>query len=240
MLRDLLIGFITHHKGDVIHERVESVDVVGKRITCLRTTSKAMGEIVPLVVIDATVNRDLADRLPASRLREKLLVHQARVVVAGKTTSVRWLLPVRLLPRGMPPLLLLLGTPPSPPILVGLFAGAPLPDTNKSHIDEQLLCVVATAATDDAAAVEERLSALIPFAKEHARSRDVVDAFAVHARFVVKDSEHALHGRRPRTPVKNLVRAGRDLGPAFGIDGELAAARGVVHVVERQLPRVAT
>ena len=65
---------------------------------------------------------------------------------------------------------------------------------------------------------------------------DVVKV-AVHGGFVVKDSEHALGGRRPRTAWANLVRAGRDLAPAWGIDGELVAARSVVAVVEQGLPR---
>lgn len=238
VLRELLLGFVTHHKGDVVVDRVEAIELDRKGITLLRTTSKVMTEIVPRVVIDATANRDLADRLPTSRTREKLLVQQARVVASGRSTSVRWLLPLRLLPRGMPPLLLQLSPSPSPPMLVGLFAGAPLEGSgNRSHLDEQLLCVVATSPTDDAELIEQRLMQLIPFARSQVRHSDVVDAFAVHGRFIVKDSEHALQGRRPRTACANLVRAGRDLAPAFGVDGELAAARGVVHVAERVLGR---
>ncbi len=238
VLRELLMGFVRHHKGDVVHERVDSVDVEGKRVTGLRMVNKKADEIVATVVIDATAGRDFSDRLPASKLREKLLAQQGRVVVGGKTTSVRWLLPVRVLPRGMPPLLLLLGQAPHPPVLIGLSGGAPLGDAGKgSHLDEQLLCLVATAPTDDAGFIEERLTALLPFAREHVRTRDVVDASGVHGSLVVKDSEHPLGGRRPRTAWKNLVRAGRDLAPAFGIDGELVAARSVVAVVEQSLPK---
>lgn len=256
ILRDLLLSFVKHHGGDVVSERVEMVEADGKRLTLLRTVARkedsltprsardsriprAAGsdEFVPRVVVDATANRDLSDRLPASRLREKLLAWQGRVVVTGKTTSVRWLVPVRLLPRGMPPLLLLLGQSGDAPVLVSLCNGIPLADAKGSHLDEQLLALVATAPTDDARWLEDQLGRLLPFTREHLRARDAVDAAPVHAAFVVKDSEHPLMGRRPRTPFPNLVRAGRDLCPGFGIDGELVAARSVVAVVEGALPR---
>ncbi|MDP2340583.1 MAG: hypothetical protein Q8O67_06480 [Deltaproteobacteria bacterium] len=263
LLRDLLLSFVKHHGGDVVHERVDVVEVTGKRLTLLRTAARkedslvpgpaggqrnardstrprpaGSDEFVPRVVIDATASRDLSDRLPSSRLREKLLAGQGRVVVVGKSTSVRWLVPVRLLPRGMPPLLLLLGQGGDPPALISLCAGAPLDGGGKgSHLDEQLLALVATSPTDDAAWLEDQLTRLLPFTREHLRARDVVDASPVHAAFVVKDSEHALAGRRPRTPFANLVRAGRDLCPAFGIDGELVAARAVVSIVEGSLPK---
>ena len=261
VLRELLLSFVKHHGGDVVSERVEVVEVQGKRLTLLRTAARKEDSLIPRpardtrarenakgggsdefvarVVVDATAHRDLSDRLPASRLREKLLASQGRVVVTGKTTSVRWLVPVKLLPRGMPPLLLLLGQGGDPPALLTLCGGAALADAGKgSHLDEQLLALVATAPTEDAEWLEDQMARLLPFTREHVRARDIVDAGPVHDAFVVKDSEHALQGRRPRTPFANLVRAGRDLCPAFGIDGELVAARSVVAVVEAALPRV--
>jgi hypothetical protein len=256
------LSFVKHHGGDVVHERVDVVEVSGKRLTLLRTAPRkedslvprpardkprgadssraGSDEFVPRVVIDATAHRDLSDRLPSSKLREKMLAGQGRVVVVGKSTSVRWLVPVRLLPRGMPPLLLLLGQDGDPPALISLSAGASLDGGGKgSHLDEQLLALVATSPTDDAAWLEGQLKRLLPFTRDQVRAHDVVDASPVHAAFKVKDSEHALHGRRPRTPFANLVRAGRDLCPAFGVDGELVAARAVVSIVEHALPKTA-
>ena len=261
VLRDLLLTFVKHHGGDVVHERVDAIETDGKRLTLLRTAARkedsltprlanrpragdsklgGSDEFVPRVIVDATTKRDLSDRLPASRQREKLLTSQGRVVVTGKCTSVRWLVPVKLLPRGMPPLLLVLGQGGDPPMLLSLSAGAGLDESAKgSHLDEQWLVLVATSPTDDVPWLEHKLACLMPFCTDHVRFRDVVDASCIHTAFSVKESEHPLLGRRPRTPFANLVRAGRDLCPAFGIDGELVAARSVVAVVERCLPRVA-
>jgi hypothetical protein len=78
----------------------------------------------------------------------------------------------------------------------------------------------------------------MPFSRDVARARDLVigdAARAVLPQWQVVESEHPLGGRRPMTPFSNLLRAGRDLVPAFGLDGELAAARAVVAAAEHAL-----
>ncbi len=234
---DLLLGFIKSHGGEVIADRVATVDAAGRKVTGLRTIGNR--NIVATAVVDATSARDLVDRLPGGRPREKLLTQQGRVVVAGGATSVRWLLPVRVLPRGLPPVFVILGTDGAPPVLVGLYPGSPSTETGKgSHLDEQLLCIVATAAGKDPAPIEAALERVLPFANGATRAKDIVDASDVCGHYDIKDSEHALGGRRPRTAFKNLVRAGRDLAPAWGLDGELVAARSVAALVDRCFPRL--
>jgi hypothetical protein len=236
-LADLLLAYITHRGGEVVRDRVAAVDASGRSVTALRLEQRR-DEVAPMAVIDATWSRDLVDRLPSGRQREKLLTQQGRVVAAGGTTSVRWLLPARVLPRGMPPVLLVLDGEGSTPVLVMLGQGAPVAETGKgSHIDEQLVYVVATAPTKDGSVIEAVLERLLPFARAAARAADVVDVSALCAHYEPKDSEHVLGGRRPRTPWKNLVRAGRDLAPAWGTDGELVAARGVFALVDRVFPK---
>jgi hypothetical protein len=236
-LADLLVSFITHRGGEVVRDRVAGVDASGRTLTTLRLEHRR-DEVAPMAVVDATWSRDLVDRLPGGRAREKLLAQQGRVVAVGGATSVRWLLPARVLPRGMPPVLLVLDPAGTTPVLVMLGQGSPVAETGKgSHIDEQLVYVVATAPTRDGSVIEEVLGRLLPFARNAARAADVVDVSAPCARYELKDSEHVLGGRRPRTPWKNLVRAGRDLAPGWGTDGELIAARSVFALVDRVFPK---
>jgi hypothetical protein len=69
----------------------------GETLTALRLEHRR-DEVLPMAVVDATWSRDLVDRLPGGRAREKLLAQQGRVVSVGGATSVRWLLPARVLP----------------------------------------------------------------------------------------------------------------------------------------------
>lgn len=235
-LVDLFERFITSHGGEVVADRVSAVDCAGKVVTAIRTDKKKH-EVVPVAVIDATGARDLTDRLPSGRAREKLLAQQGRVVVASPAVSVRWLMPVRVLPRGMPPLALVLDGE-GVPVVVAISGGSALADTGKgSHLDEQLVCVVATAHSKDSGRVEAVLNTLMPFAKDAWRAQDVVDASATCPAYDVKESEHPFGGRRPRTAFKNLFRAGRDLAPAWGTDGEVAAAKSVYALVDQRFPK---
>lgn len=235
-LAELLLSSIKSHGGEVINDRVAVVDAAGKKLAMLRTEGKR--EVVATAFVDATSARDLVDRLPGGRPREKLLTQQGKVVASGAATSVRWLLPVRVLPRGLPPVFLILGNDGAPPVLVGLYPGAPSTETGRaSHIDEHLLCVVATAPGKDPTPIEDALERVLPFASSSARAKDVVDATAANGLFDIKESEHILGGRRPRTAFANLIRAGRDLAPAWGIDGEVVAARSVAALVDGCFPK---
>jgi phytoene dehydrogenase-like protein len=234
-LHDLLRHFVLHHGGEAIADRVESFAVDGSRVTTLTTTAQRL-EILPRVVIDATVTRDLATRLPPSRRQAKLLAQQGRVTDAGAALAVRWLLPARALPRGMPPTLLVLAEG-GPPVLVAVSPGALPADAGKTtHLDDRLVCVAATATTPDTDLLSDVLRRVLPFADDAVRARDVVDARGFHGPYTAAEAPHHLGGRRPRTPFKNLMRAGRDLAPHFGIDGEIVAARSVVALVDRALP----
>ncbi len=234
---EMLLGFIAHHGGEVVRDRVVSLETQGRVITAIRTEMRR-DEIVAVAVIDATAARDLVDRLPVGRPREKLLAQQGKVVVVGGATSVRWLVPVRVLPRGMPPVLLALDPAGAAPTLVGIYGGAASSESGKgSHLDEHLVCVVATAGIHESGPIEATLNRLMPFARPAVRAADVVDVSSVAAHFELKDSEHILGGRRPRTPLKNLVRAGRDLAPAWGTDGEIVAARSVFALVDNLFPK---
>jgi hypothetical protein len=234
---ELFVAFIRQRGGEVIHDRVAAVEAAGRRVTTLRL-EHGRDDIAPAAVIDATWARDLVDRLPSGRAREKLLLQQGRVVSVGGSTSVRWLLPARALPRGMPPVMLVLDPEGTAPVLCVVGQGAPIAETGKgSHLDEQLVYVVATSPTKDGQFVERVVQRLLPFARATVRASDIVDVSTICPRYELKDPMHVLGGRRPRTPWKNLVRAGRDLAPAWGTDGELIVARSVFALVDQLFPK---
>jgi 2-polyprenyl-6-methoxyphenol hydroxylase-like FAD-dependent oxidoreductase len=234
-LHDLLRRFVLQHGGESLADRVDTVTTEGARVALL-VTAEQRWELAAQVVIDATGARDLSTRMQASRRQSKLVAQQDRVPETARACAVRWLLPLQALPRGMPPVLVDLAGGQEP-ILVAVYAGAPPAGAGKSSaMNDRLVAVVAAAATEDPQRVAATLERLMPFARPRVHSSDVVDATPFHGRYGVRDAQHPLGGRRPRTPFRNLFRAGRDLVPALGIDGELLAARSVATLVERALP----
>jgi hypothetical protein len=127
-LAELFVAFIRQRGGESVRDRVVSVDATGRTITTLRL-EHGRDDIIPTAVIDATWSRDFVDRLPSGRAREKLVAQQGRVISVGGSTSVRWLLPARALPRGMPPVMLALDPEGVAPVLCVVGQGAPVADT---------------------------------------------------------------------------------------------------------------
>ncbi|HEY4220638.1 MAG TPA: hypothetical protein VGO62_04830, partial [Myxococcota bacterium] len=231
-LHEILADIVRRHRGEVIKGKVDAIEADGKHITAVKATGA--NDYVARVVIDATTRRDIVTRLPEGRRRDKLVEAEQHVVRAGEATSVRWLVPIISLPRGMPPLALVLRANNSA-VLVGVYAGAPLREGQKATgVDESLVAVVASS-TAPANEIDDVLDRLLPFAKQHVKAQDTVKASAALPSYSVVESEHPLGGRRPQTPYANLLRAGRDLAPALGLDGEIITARAVASVAEHIL-----
>lgn len=250
-LAELLGDIIRRHRGEVQKAKVESIEADGKHLTVVKATGA--NDYAARVVIDATSRRDLAMRIPEGRRREKLIEQEKRVQPAGDVACVRWLVPSSSLPRGMPPVALVLrdssggGPGAASAVLVGVYAGAPLKEGHSSSkkgaggLDESLVVVTAAAvcklgeADACAAMVEDVLDRLLPFAKDTRKAHDVLAGGASRSAmplWVVVDSEHPLEGRRPQTAFANFLRAGRDLVPGLGIEGELLAAKSVATEAE--------
>lgn len=244
-LADLLADVIRRHRGEILKGKVEAIEADGKNITLVKVTGA--NDYAARVVIDATSRRDLTPRLPEGRRKGKLLEMEKHVLRAGDAAIVRWLVPASSLPRGLPPVGLILREPSDNGggILFGLYGGAPLKEGQKNaRVDESLVAIVAGTVCPEgrseaaAASVEAALDALLPFAKQKVKSRDVitgVNARAALPQWAVVESEHPVLGRRPQTSFANLLRAGRDLVPGLGVEGELVAARAVVAVAEQIL-----
>ena len=244
-LSELLGDIIRRHRGEVHKGRVEAIETDGKHLGVIR--AGGANEYLARVVIDATSRRDLTTRIPEGRRRDKLLAQEKRVQPVGDAVAVRWLLPALALPRGMPPVSLVLLPPGDGAgslgsgVLIGIYTGAPLKEGHKgAGLDESVVAVVAAGlckvgeAAPCAQAIADLLDRLLPFAKPSRIAHDVLAGGAARAalpQWVVVDSEHPLHGRRPQTAFSNLLRAGRDLIPGLGVEGELLAAQSVAALV---------
>ncbi len=243
-LRDELLRQIVGHGGEYLKERVDSIDGDGKTISALNVTGS--NTYVAKVVIDATSRRDLSARLAAGRRTDKLKASEHSVRHADDAVSVRWLVPRAVLPRPLPSMSLVLRAAPARAAVVGVYLGAPLKEGQRGGgVDDSFVAVVASTLCETGAAqvaaqhLEATLDALLPFASAQVRARDVVAGAiarcALPQWFVDGPAEHPYGGRRPQTAFKNLVRAGRDVVPGLGLDGEIVSARAVAHVVERML-----
>jgi glycine/D-amino acid oxidase-like deaminating enzyme len=239
--RDELVRQICGHGGELLKERVEQAVCDGKTITAVKATGA--NDYLARAVIDATSRRDLTARIDACRRRDKILESEQKTDTAGDAVVVRWLLPSVLLPRGMPVGTLVLRSPPQQAVLVSVYGGAPLKEGHRGPgLDESLAVVVAGTmgppgtAEAEAKRLDDLLDHLLPFARARVVAKDVVPGAAARAAFgrfrLADEPEHLLGGRRPRTAITNLVRAGRDLVPVFGVEGELVAARSVSALVD--------
>ena len=242
-LRELLADVVQGHGGEILDKRkVTSVEGDGKRVTIVRTDGA--NDYAVRAVVDATSRRSLADRLPEGKRREKYRSLDATVPLDLGAAIVRWLLPTGALPRGMPPRAVVLPEDEGgAPMLVGVFDGLPAADGRKKP-DDDLVAVVALAraALGESARVadevEARLEALMPFARGSVVAHDHITgddaAYALPA-FRSSEEAHLLGGRRPSTPFANVARAGRDVAPVLGVEGELAVARSVAALVQQAL-----
>ncbi len=245
-MKELLRGVIRGHGGDILErERVVNVHVDGKSV--LRIETSGANDYQAKAIIDATSRRDFTERIPAGRRRDKMLAAEAAIPVVSEAIVVRWLVHVSAVPRGMPPLLLALPQDPAgTAVLVGTFAGLPPKEGNKTAaVDDPLVAVVAMTlcqvgpvqdAERAAELLDQRLGELMPFARQHIKATDRLcgpQAQGIHPLYAaVLKPEHILLGRRPGTGFVNVFRAGRDLAPPLGVDGELVAAKSVAASVQ--------
>jgi len=190
---------------------------------------------------------DLLEMLPES-LRSAKGSAMETAAAAGAVLSVHWMVPEQVLPRGLGELLLADdGRPPAPLLLqVGPARRA------EARADEPSLRLVTAAAVvppdvepdrirGHAARIEEALERLLPFARARVVARSVPQLDAPRPR-----PGHLLHPLFPRspaawdglgvpadTPWPTLIRAGREVCPGLGLEGEVLAALGAVARVQR-------
>lgn len=246
-LRALFADVVQGHGGDVLRaHRATSVEVDGKKVARIETDGP--NDYAVRAIIDASATRTLHTRLPDGKRTAKTAALADVVPVAGGAAVVRWLIPKERVPRGMCMRAALLSDDPAlPTSLVSVVEDLPPAPDAKQKRRPDVVAVIASVRCDAershdvAYALEARLEELMPFAKERAEARDILtgdDARLPHLAFGAPDeAQHPFGGRRPQTGYANLFRAGRDLVPALGLDGELAAARGVATAVGRVISK---
>lgn len=245
--RQMLREVIESHGGEVFEEvRVISVDSEGKK--AVRLKSSGTHDFAFNTLIDATRLRSLGDRLTDSPQRSAYLADQEELPLRRGAAVVRWLFPTGLLPRGMSERLVVLpvdtgGTS----ALVGTFPSPP-PLDRSANESEDLCAVVAVAPcpVDESGAecqkLALRLSTLMPFVKKGVVAQDRIfglEAASILPGYGPSPTSHFLAGRSPESAYTNVARAGRDLAPALGIEGEIASARAISGYIEHRLGRPA-
>lgn len=248
-LRELFAEVVQGHTGDVLRAtKAVTLHTDGKRV--LQVDTDGQNHYRVRAVIDASTTRSLSARLPEGKRTQKTASLDAAVPLDGDAAVVRWLLPRDVLPRGMTSRALVLSDDASlPTAVLGVYERLPPAQDLKRRapVDEETVAVVIAARCASgesellARRLEERLEELLPFAKSRCEARDHIVGEAAQQAMPTyrppEEAQHLLAGRRPHTGYVNLFRAGRDLAPVLGVDGELAAARAVAAAVQRVLAK---
>jgi phytoene dehydrogenase-like protein len=195
------------------------------------------------LVPDRKKQRALVDQLDASTPRDFLF-------------AVNWVVPERALPRGLGELALVAtGDAELGALLLQVLparrageevastrvvcAGAFVPASARELGEEHLAAL--------AARVEAQLDTLMPFTAGHRLHRSVValDAGSVragrllpHPLFALEgDAALGVGGLKQRTPLKNLLLAGREVLPGLGLEGEVLAGVRAAGLVQELLQK---
>jgi hypothetical protein len=198
-------------------------------------------------LISTLDSAELFELLPESlRSGRGEALHTERAAQA--VLSVHWVLPAEALPRGLGELALAddVGGIGACLVQVGPARRA------DARVDEPTLRLVtgATVVPADvepervraqAVRIEEALERLLPFARRQVLARSVPQLDAPSPRPALLHPLFARPGKAPwdglgvppSTPWSTLIRAGRDVVPGLGLEGELLAALGAVARVQQ-------
>lgn len=245
-LRELFAEVVQGHTGDVLREtRAVTVHADGKRLMQVDTDGQNNYRV--RAIIDATTTRTMSSRLPEGKRTNKSAELDASVPLDGAAAVVRWLMRRDLLPRGITPRSLVLSDDDAlPTSVLSVYEHLPAARDAKKR-DDDVVAVVMSArcagigSHELAHRLEARLEELMPYAKMRCEARDHITDDAARQAMpsyrAPSEPQHLLGGRRPHTAYPNLFRAGRDLAPVLGVDGELASARAVAGAVQRVLSK---
>jgi hypothetical protein len=240
------IHTIEGHGGDVLRGvRVRTIDGDARRVTVVRTDDR--NDYAVRAVIDGTEARSLTDRLPAGKGQRDTIEFQASAKRTGGAAIVRWLVDRSAIPRGLSSRTIVLPDAHAQlaPMVVAAYEGLPALDGRLPKVPSRIVAIVAAVKTtnDDATSetalrIEERLTSLMPFVEPHIVARDRLlgdSAWCALPSYLATGDANELGGCRPMTGFKNLARAGRDLAPRLGLEGEIAAAPAVAALVDEAL-----
>lgn len=242
----ILIQFIKRHGGSV-HPGLEikNIESKGKKLHQLHTNG-------PLVIgakafVDATEGRSFAPLINNAALNDLLKSEEGMLPMTREAAVVRWLLPKDALPRGMPDraLHILDDDGPLESVLVGVYDNLKNTDPqqkNVSNLAERFAVVVAQSpcrkgrGLHTTIELEVFLDRCLPFAKNRVVTHDAFDGKQtppICPGYDLNEESFPFMGRAIQTSIKNLLRAGRDLAPGLGINGELHTAYAVCQKIAK-------
>lgn len=237
---------IEGHGGDVVKgARVKTVEGDARRVTIVRTDGK--NDFAIRALVDGTEGRTLTERMPSGKGQSETVERQRAARHAGGAAIVRFLVERRALPRGMSSRTVVLpgDADLSLPLLIAGYEGLPALDGRPTKGASRVTALVAAvkwssseAPTDIVGRIERRLLRLMPFSESAIVAKDALTgdtAWRALPTYARGDDAHELGGLRPTTGFKNVARAGRDLAPLLGLEGEIAAAPSVAALVDEAL-----
>jgi phytoene dehydrogenase-like protein len=261
-LRDLLVKRLTELGGDVLTREnsesyvVEEISFDGARfagVKLVRSDVVYRASCLVAATDSGALRRLITDRKRHRGLLEQLDQSSARSILF----SVNWVVPADALPRGMGELLLVESQDVElRPLLVQVHpartpggkeeenlrvvcAGAFVP-TNVRDLGEDHLQVLAQR-------IDAELDALMPFTQDKRvlRSAPYLDAGGVRGSRLMPHPLYSFEaeaflgvtGLKQRTPVKNVVLAGREVLPGLGLEGEFLAGMRAARLVQEMLKK---
>lgn len=261
-LRDLLVKRLSELGGDVLTREnsdsyvVEEISFDGSRfagVKLVRSDVVYRSSCLVVSTDSAALRRLITDRKRHRGLLEQLDVSSPRSILF----AVNWVVPTDALPRGMGELLLVESQDVElRPLLVQVHpartpggkeeeglrvvcAGAFVP-TSVRDLGEEHLQVLAQR-------IDAELDTLMPFTQDKRilRSAPYLDAGGVRGSRLMPHPLYSFEaeaflgvtGLKQRTPVKNIVLAGREVLPGLGLEGEFLAGMRAARLVQEMLKK---
>lgn len=262
-LRELLFKRLQELGGDVLgldpseNSVVEELSFEGSKlvgIKLVRSPTIYRASCIVAATDAGALRRLIHDKKKQRKLSEQLDLADTKELLF----STNWVVPVDALPLGMGDLLLLDAQEEElSPVLVQVL---PARKAGGKGDDEAARTICAAAFVPASARelgedhlkelarkLDDRLDELLPFARERAlvRSAPYLDAGGVrgsrlqpHPHVEVATEQFlGVTGLRQRTPVKNLILAGREVLPGLGLEGEFLAGIRASKLVQETLKK---
>lgn len=243
-LRAQLLELARQRGAEIIREeRVAAFVVEGGRISEVRLAQRS-DAISPKAVIDATWARDVRDRVSPEKHARKLDAMFVNTPIKRVRVGIAWAVKKEGVPPGLGERALVAATGTGPGDDVALLSCTRQPLNVDSRKPVPNLAVLSLCthvdqgqADNGIARLTERLKQLFPFTERHlveARSDGKSKFRIAHgAIYGTPEDPSLLGGRGIDGGLKGLFRAGRDVAPVLGAEGEIWAGHAAAVLAER-------
>ncbi|MEW5853215.1 MAG: hypothetical protein AB2A00_30825 [Myxococcota bacterium] len=247
-LRQLLLDAAKQRGAEIIRdERVAALVVDSGRISEVRMGGRGEARSAK-VIVDATWSRDLGERVSPEKHAKRLEQAMGSVQPERVRAAVAWVVKKEGVPPGLGERAILHADgegPGSEPALLLCERQPVHPETRKVVPGLSVISASVPVAPGDVdaacARLSARLDALLPFTRKHlVEARNLGAARLEASRTAIyrgPEEPMELGGRGLEGGLKGLLRAGRDVAPALGVEGELWAGHAAAIWAEKMLSR---